>query len=69
MSLWSLGCLLLGGLFAMGDRYVTDPDTLSYLNMAEEAVKGNVSELVNGLWSPLYPTLITLTLVLARVSN
>lgn len=44
------------------------PDGLSYLDLASEALSGGPSELVNGVWSPGYPALISIALFLFRPS-
>jgi hypothetical protein len=41
-------------------RYFVDPDAVAYLTMARRAAEGDVWRLVNALWSPLHPTLVTI---------
>ncbi len=43
-----------------------NPDGMSYLDMASEAVRSGPGSLVNGYWSPLYPALIGCALLLIR---
>jgi hypothetical protein len=44
------------------------PDGLSYLDMASEAVSDGPSSLVNAIWSPCYPALISIAIFLFRPS-
>src|SRR5262249_42205957 len=46
-----------------------NPDGMGYLDMASESLKSGPSNLVNGYWSPLYPTLICLTISILRPSS
>jgi len=39
-----------------------NPDGMSYLDMALETLKSGPMNLINGLWSPLYPALISVAL-------
>ncbi len=41
-----------------------NPDGLSYLDLGSEALRSGPSALVNGLWSPGYPALLSLALAL-----
>jgi hypothetical protein len=45
-----------------------NPDGMSYLDMASEALRGGPQNLVNGYWSPAYPALISLALFIFRPS-
>jgi hypothetical protein len=45
-----------------------NPDGLSYLDLASEAFTGGPSKLLNGLWSPGYPALISVALFLFHPS-
>src|SRR4051812_39452421 len=50
----SIAWFLLALLFFPYLRYYVDnPDTLSYITVAEKIATGNFSEAVNGYWSPL----------------
>jgi len=53
----SAGGLLLAALLAWDSRYSGDPDSISYVDMAQNVVRGNFGALVNLYWSPLYPAL------------
>lgn len=57
----SLGC---AGILAVSARHWMNPDGLSYLDMASEALHSGPSGLLNGLWSPGYPALLSLALAL-----
>ena len=41
-----------------GSRYNLNPDGISYIEMARHALAGGPHELINGLWSPGYPSLL-----------
>jgi hypothetical protein len=43
-----------------------NPDGISYLDMASQAVRGGPAGLVNGYWSPLYPGLISVAVWIFR---
>jgi hypothetical protein len=45
-----------------------NPDGLSYLDLASDALKGGPSKLVNGYWSPGYPALLSIALLLIHPS-
>ena len=45
-----------------------NPDGMSYLDMASEALRGGPRNLVNGYWSPAYPALIGLAFLIVRPS-
>jgi hypothetical protein len=53
-------CLASAAVLAWTARHAMNPDGLSYLDMASEALNGGPSRLVNGYWSPGYPALIAL---------
>jgi Fe2+ transport system protein FeoA len=55
---WSLA-LGLGLLQVWAHRNEVSPDGISYMEMAEAAARGDWHALVNGLWSPLYPFLLS----------
>lgn len=63
---WWVVCLLGAGVYAWVDRHAMNPDGLSYLDMALESLKSGPTNLINGLWSPLYPALISATLSILR---
>lgn len=39
-------------------RHEISPDGVAYLDLSDSVVRGQLGELVNGYWSPLYPILI-----------
>ncbi len=41
-------------------RYFIDPDAVAYLTIARRAAEGDVWRLVNALWSPFHPALVSL---------
>ncbi len=41
-------------------RHSVNPDGISYLDLSDAVVTGRFGDIVNGYWSPLYPTLIGL---------
>jgi hypothetical protein len=59
VSVWWIVCLLGAGLYAWVDRHAMNPDGMSYLDMALEALRSGPGNLINGYWSPLYPALIS----------
>jgi hypothetical protein len=54
---WILA-VLAGGLHAWAGRYYADPDTISYLDMADAYLRGDWSMALNGWWNPLYTWLL-----------
>jgi hypothetical protein len=60
---WGL-CLGCAGILALSARHSMNPDGLSYLELASEATRTGPSGLVNALWSPGYPALLSLALAL-----
>lgn len=54
---------LFGGLVVLSYpyyRYFVDPDAVAYLTMAKRAAGGEPWRLVNALWSPLHPAIVSL---------
>ena len=66
---WWGVCLTCAAILAWSTRHTMNPDGLSYLDLASEALSGGPSKLVNGYWSPGYPALITLALWLFHPSS
>ena len=64
VGFWWCLCLVCAGVFAISGRHSMNPDGLSYLDMASEALRSGPSALLNGLWSPGYPALLSLALAL-----
>jgi hypothetical protein len=65
---WWCCCLASAAILAWTARHAMNPDGLSYLDMASEALNGGPARLINGYWSPGYPALIGLALSLFRPS-
>jgi hypothetical protein len=59
---WWAICLAWAGIIAWDSRHFVNPDGLSYLDLASEALIGGPSKLVNGCWSPAYPALLSIAL-------
>jgi hypothetical protein len=51
---------VLAAFQAFAHRYAVSPDGISYLDLSDAIVTGDLSRLVNLYWSPLYPALIGL---------
>jgi hypothetical protein len=62
IAYWWIFGLFMGGLFAWAGRYEMNPDGVNYTDMALEALQGKPGELINPLWSPGYPALLSLIL-------
>ena len=50
--------LLMAALQGWVFRHAVSPDGVAYLDLSDAIVKGRLSDLVNGYWSPLYPVLV-----------
>jgi hypothetical protein len=61
---WFAVGTLAATVMAWDSRHSMAPDGLSYLDMASETLRSGPHNLVNLLWSPLYPSLIALVLLL-----
>ena len=63
---WIAGLCLLCALFitlqAWNGRFYMGPDGISYLDMADRLLQGDLSPLVHPYWSPLYPCLLAFAL-------
>ncbi len=58
-------CLLCGlaiVLLSWASRYSMNPDGISYLDMADLLLKGNLGVLLHPYWSPLYPAILAVAL-------
>jgi hypothetical protein len=62
LRFWWCLCVCCAAILAMSGRHLMNPDGLTYLDMASEALRSGPSALLNGLWSPGYPALISLAL-------
>jgi hypothetical protein len=55
----AIGCAFAAALVdAWGNRYNLNPDGISYIEMARNALATGPHALINGLWSPGYPSLL-----------
>jgi hypothetical protein len=59
---WWVICLGWAGILAFDSRHSVNPDALSYLDLASEALSDGPAKLVNGCWSPGYPALVSVAL-------
>jgi hypothetical protein len=64
---WILG-LSYAAVFAWNSRHWMNPDGMDYLDLANACLRGGPSMLVNGLWSPGYPALLSIVFFLFRAS-
>jgi hypothetical protein len=60
--------VVLGLIHVVASGHAMRSDTISYLDMADAAAQGHWKALLNLLWSPLYPLLLSLALRLAKPS-
>ena len=51
--------ILLGFLYAWSSRHSMSSDGMSYIDMADSLVQGDPNGIINALWSPLYPILLS----------
>lgn len=68
VRVWWVICIVCAALQTWADRYVMGPDGISYLDMASQALKSGSQHFVNAHWSPAYPALISLSLMIFRPS-
>ena len=61
IALLCLVCGLILGFTCWIDRFVINPDGVSYLDMADQMLKGDVGAFVHPYWSALYPFLLAIT--------
>lgn len=64
---WTVA-ILLGLMNVIPNRFIMNPDGISYLNLATLYQHGDWASAVNGYWSPLYPFLLAVTLKLVPAS-
>jgi hypothetical protein len=62
---WLAFAVLAALVDVWGNRYNLNPDGISYVEMAQHALVDGPGELINGLWSPGYPSLLMWPLRLA----
>lgn len=60
MFFWCLA-FVLGALHVWVYRNDLNPDSVSYIEMAEAAVRSGWHAMVSGYWSPLYPALLSVS--------
>jgi hypothetical protein len=65
ISFWILA-LAMGGLRTWATRYQIDPDTISYLDMADAYLRGDWPMAFNGWRNPLYTWLLCLVQLLVK---
>ena len=65
---WWAICIFCAAILAYAARHSMNPDGLSYLDLASEGLSGGPSKLVNGYWSPAYPALLSIAMLLFRPS-
>lgn len=65
---WVVAGALGAAAMAWDSRHLIEPDGLSYLDMASETLRSGPHNLINLLWSPLYPSLIALVMLLFHPS-
>jgi hypothetical protein len=68
MALLAAASILVAAAFTWYSRYATNADGLSYLDMATNALHGDLRSLLIPNWSPLYPSLIAVVLAVFRPS-
>jgi hypothetical protein len=68
ISFWVVAGALGAAAMAWDSRQFVEPDGLSYLDMASETLRSGPHNLINLLWSPLYPSLIALVMLLFHPS-
>jgi hypothetical protein len=57
-----------GGFHAWADRNVMNADGISYLEIGEAYLRGDWDAAINGYWSPLYPWLLGLAMLILKPS-
>jgi hypothetical protein len=65
IAFWMLA-LALGVLRTWATRYRIDPDTISYLDMADAYLRGDWSMAINGHWNPFYTWILCLMQLLVK---
>ena len=64
---WGLA-IVLGALHVWAHRNDLNPDSVSYIEMAEGAVRSGWHALINAYWSPLYPAFLSIGFRILRAS-
>lgn len=66
---WSWIVVTLFGLFqAMAARFYMNPDGISYADLADAYVRGDLHNALSACWSPLYPILLSIAFRIAHPS-
>ena len=65
---WLAFGLLWAAFDCFADRYTMNPDGMSYIDLASNAVRGVPVQLINGYWSPGYPAVLAIFLSVFRPS-
>ena len=60
--------LALGALYYWGFRHEIGGDGISYLDFGDAIVRGDRDQMINGTWSPLYPALLGVSLLITNPS-
>src|SRR4051794_433986 len=68
LRFWWVICLSCAAFLAWAARHSMNPDGLSYLDLASEAIRGGPANLLSAYWSPGYPAVISLAFFLVRPS-
>jgi hypothetical protein len=58
--------LVIGAVSAWLSRNYMNPDGISYLDLSDRLMAGNVSGIVNGYWGPVYPALLAAVRTIMR---
>lgn len=66
VAFWWIVSLLWTATYIWSSDHIINPDGISYLDMASEVVNGRPGNLINGYWSPLYPSLLGAALLIVR---
>jgi hypothetical protein len=65
---WLIFGLLWAAFYSFADRYTMNPDGMSYVDIASNAVRNGPAEFINGYWSPGYPAVLAVFLAVFRPS-
>jgi 4-amino-4-deoxy-L-arabinose transferase-like glycosyltransferase len=61
--------LIVGAVSAWLSRSDMNPDGISYLDLSDRLMAGDLSGMVNGYWGPMYPVLLAATRFVMRPST
>jgi len=65
---FAAAALILGAVHALAARHEVAADGISYLDLADAWLGGDLARVVNGYWSPLYPLLLVPAALVRRAS-